>query len=75
MLTNRVPGPRPDFTPFRPRQLVFRQRVAGAPPYDPARNARANGNRCYHVEMICDAMHLTAPYSGERTAFKRWSRS
>ena len=42
LFTNRAPGPRPTFKTFKPRQLVFRQRVAGAPPYDRTANARAN---------------------------------
>jgi hypothetical protein len=75
LFTNRAPGPRPTFKTFKPRQLVFRQRVAGAPPYDRTANARANAyNRSYHVETACEAMLLTEPYSGERTTFKRWSR-
>lgn len=74
MNTNRVPGPRPVCKVFQPRRLIFRQRVPGSPPYDPTRNARVSPNRSYHVEMACEAMHLTPPYSGERTTFKRWSR-
>ena len=50
-------------------------RTRGAPVYDPARNARANPARTYHVETAWDAMLLTAGYSGEPHTFKRWSRS
>jgi hypothetical protein len=74
MVSNRVPGPRPVCNTFQPRQLVFRQRVAGARPYDPTANARANVNRSYHVETACEAMAMVRPYTGERTTFKRWYR-